>query len=113
MRISEILEKAADALDARGWIQGDYGVFEAPDKTQCAMCAYGALYAVTNGTGNPFDATGEGDEAAAFLASHDLIPEGADGGRYLPTWNDYVAETKEDVTAVLRKGAELAKEQGR
>jgi hypothetical protein len=104
LKISEILEKAADALDERGWIQGDYGVYD-QDWTTCAMCAYGALYAVSNETGSPYLSTSEGDLAGAWLWDSDLVPAG------LVNFNDDVAKTKEEVTGLFRSAAAKAKEE--
>lgn len=116
LKISEILEQAADALDARGWIRGDYGAASSWSgaSKSCAMCAMGALYAVVDGLGSPWSFDPDADRVAKWLGEEGLIEEDPTGNRCdLVYFNDQVAKTREDVTAVLRKGAELAKEQGR
>lgn len=106
MKISEILEKAADALDERGWIQQSYGaIWDSPD---CAVCAFGAIRAIASGTGDPYQSSDQAEEVYDYVGTAGLLPEGVNG---LVTFNDDVATTKEEVTGLLRSAAAKAKEE--
>lgn len=99
MLVSEVLEKAAEILDAPGaWTQGSYGIGyggDLPGGYRC-LCAYGAIRQI--------DPTSSYD-AINFMS--DLL------GMSVPSWNDARKRTQSEVVAKLREAARLAREQGK
>lgn len=108
MKTSEILAKAADLIEQRGWNQGWY-------VNDCGgLCATGAMFAAVGmepvaesqlgaGSGSAWgefaesrydDATRAWDRFAAYL-----------GVQHAPSWNDEHERTKEEVVAKLREAA--------
>lgn len=103
--IADVLDKAADHIDAVGWMQGRlYDDAQADAGTpvdQCRVCLIGAMYAALQ-DGNPrfgFITTASQRAAAAEGALEDHL----DGP--VITWNDDPNRTKDEVTAALRTTA--------
>jgi hypothetical protein len=99
-----ILRKAADLIDKHGWTTG---ILVNPDGQRCAM---GAIYAA-----DPF----AGDDGVWSLADYMHAnyerfkvprPEGDDvsSSATITTWNDFVAQTAEEVISALRDAATWA-----
>lgn len=105
MRVDEVLDGAADALDEIGWGQGNW----LNPETGC-MCLDGALeYAVTG------DARAASDKASdAFMAIAEYMHARRD--RFVLSspvlWNDTPGRTKEEVTALLREVAAHVRSEG-
>jgi hypothetical protein len=93
----EILMKAADVIDQRGWFQG---LSEDPNGT--AVCAMGALCVAV---ALPPDANCWGfgdDDLCAANAAADRFENWVEGDLSITEWNDTVAESAEQVTTALR-----------
>lgn len=97
MTTPEILTKAADVIDERGWYQGHY-----TDPDGRALCLVGAISVAA---GLAPDAIGNGsgtDDLHAALAAFEIWLS-PDMGPV--DWNDEVAEDAAEVTGKLRECA--------
>lgn len=116
MKESEILEKAADVINERGWTQG-----REVDRTG-AVCLRGALRMAAGATidlkwygadgVHPFMTGPEHPRPSEYtraiervmgLLEHEVI-------NLMPAWNDEQGRTKDEVITVLQHAAKLAKE---
>lgn len=97
METADILEKAAEVLDARGWCQGHY------QDDQGQLCAVGAIRVATWGT-----ARWDHSNAVEYLASrmaqeamsaHLGVEDIAVG------WNDRPGRTKDEVIDTFKHAA--------
>ena len=110
--IADVLDKAADHIDAVGWYQGylydGTQADEGTPKTECRACVVGAInFAVYGSLTCPQDATGA-QVALAYAAEDRLLDhiQAESGDRNsIPGWNDYPNTTADDVTAALRAAA--------
>lgn len=98
MKISTILEKAAERLDTHGWRQGLNGEIPGPN------CALGAIRLLE--TGDPYGT----DSDAAMFANRWLCEH---ANVVVTTFNDTISRTKEEVQDVLIALAAEAREQGK
>jgi hypothetical protein len=110
MDIPQILDKAADVIETRGWHQGGY-VPENSDPFTAPCCVAGAIYVAAGLLPNGYPPSGSrhadpvGDTVWARRAFSRFLGNDAIG------WNDDVAETPEQVITALREcAAELSKE---
>lgn len=132
MSVSETLSKAADLIEAHGWVQFKERTYDG------RMCLRGAValaagvkqwrqiieaeesesweYSVPFGTGVSFDPGGAETftKATRALLEHNpalsnLRQEGHPGG-FLEDWNDAPGRTKEEVVQMLRATAELTRQ---
>jgi hypothetical protein len=94
---AEILNKAADVIDERGWTQGEY--------ENCAggVCARGAIF-VAVGL-NPLAAAFGSDSAACSDAEYTSVRFRNWLGVMISGWNDDSGRTPEQVTSALRECA--------
>lgn len=117
---SEVLDLAADDIQANGWAQGPQGM--AVDGPHCILGAIGSVLEVTayatnlpfasdmNHVGFAYDMHEVG-KTEAGLAMIDYLPtpdwemEGLPGYSLVYRWNDRGTRTAEDVIAVLRAAA--------
>jgi hypothetical protein len=102
---SEILTRAADLIEQRGWNQGWY-------VNACGgLCARGAIYAAAGH--EPLFLDVNGDWFAPVMNDRDVdrAERFLDGfvGVHAASWNDTVARSAADVTAALRGAAEAAR----
>ncbi len=112
MNTSEVLNRAADLIEERGWVRGEgwpgQEVYGGADNTQ--LCLEGAIMAAL---GIDMTATlgGELRECLAYQAVHRHLE--LDPMRRLYTWNDHPSRTAGEVVEVLRAAAviEAAREQ--
>ncbi len=105
MKTSEVLRKAAEFIETRGWYQGWYGrdasgqlisgSFSPPQDMSCA-CLLGVL-AWASRVSPQYVATTE-----AYRYVKQLVPVS------VLEWNDDVDRTKEEVIALLHRAAEVA-----
>ncbi len=112
MRTSEVLDRAADLIEERGWTQGGGGWF--PESLPCdaPLCAEGALKAACVEA-----AALEGGHYTDFHYGRDWMKTGEQTGalravrNYLDdaspvfAWNDEPGRTGPEVIAVLRAAA--------
>lgn len=90
---ADLLNCAADLIEAHGWVQGSFGSSEG------GFCALGAIRHVVAAT------LGGGVEAAsAFNDTRSVLMKHI-GARSVVNWNDDFARTKDDVVATLRGAA--------
>lgn len=116
MLTSEILDKAADVIEQRGWWRGAYKQPGADVRT-CPVCVLGAINVVTGSQPDAesgFKVPCSASAAANALAEHlELRPDGdlIDAlGNY---WNDHEAEDAAQVIRDLRSAAASEREAGR
>jgi hypothetical protein len=102
LSVADVLERAADKLEAPGaWLQGEAaesaeGFTVLPKSTDAACwCAMGAVWAVT-----PDNETGR--------AARDVLA-GLVGTPLVSSWNDAMGRTQSEVVAALRRAATLAR----
>lgn len=120
MKTSEILDKAADVIEQRGWWRGDYrpglaelkrlGVTEAA----CPVCLLGGLnVAVGNSPSEPIyrESNPDAFAAARALADHLGVPITTSATSLGDDWNDQ--QTAEEVVRELRAAAASEREAGR
>ena len=108
MTISDVLSRAADAIQERGHCKGNF--VDAAGN----LCVAGALYLAAGlpvvGIAKPRDgwdaakSYADADEAAAAFRRY--------VGSSVYTWNDQPERTKEEVVAALRAAAEQHRQQG-
>lgn len=115
---SEVLNRAADLIEERGWAQGGGWFYGGDEYATSPLCLEGGIMAAL---GLHFD-TGETDdfeECPAYVAVRSYLGAacrnavlGVEDAR-LWAWNDTVAESGEQVIATLRAVAviEAAREQ--
>lgn len=108
MNTADILDKAADLIEERGWHQGDY-----VGPTGC-LCPYGAMYLAVGitpaGRGNTNDWPGwTPDRGGPFLDAARWLARYL-RGRAVSVWNDAEGRTKEEVVSTLRAAAQAARE---
>lgn len=105
MSVAEILDKAADLIEANGHWKGEAtpGHVSVTDEAQQAIlagapcCTVGAIYAAA--------ADGEFErETAAYLAFRDWLDCRGLGGMVL--WNDAPERTQQEVVTALREAVE-------
>lgn len=98
MTPAQVLSKAADILQERGWTQGIY-----EDADGC-LCLDGALrYAVAGAVGS-FTST---DRYHEYVAASQAL-EAVIGTRNVIRWNDSSVRTQASVVRALRAAAERA-----
>lgn len=124
MKTSNILDKAADEIERRGWHQG--GFISEPNNggmATCKVCALGAiiLAAGERPSGLILALRGRAVDAAATLAKHLALQVDSDeifehqgliqavGNE----WNDNAAQTAEQVIDALRDAAAAERSAGR
>lgn len=94
--VADVLDRAADEIEARGWHQGDW----IEDDTGC-VCAEGALYFAG---------------ASAKLVAVSISPTGKlfrdHIGESIVDWNDAPERTQAEVVAALRSAATAARAGG-
>lgn len=102
MNIAEVLTRAADVIDERGWCQGEAW---APGGQ---VCAHGAIWEALGIDRIDYD-QGELTTGArpVFGAACDAIRRHIGPGRSVTGWNDEPGRTKDDVTAALRAAAKV------
>lgn len=116
--VSEILDKAADIIETRGWWQGTY-MMPGGNPANCPVCLLGAINVATGLAPNiegAFREDGPASTAARALAEHmGLNNPNGDGLVDLlgNEWNDREAESPEQVIAELRAAAQAEREAGR
>ena len=97
MNVSDYLNKAADIIEEKGWIQGDF-------ETEDGVCVNRAITLVTwSDRGRPMDIELSDQVRRAlreYLSSAPLS---------LYKWNDKPGRTKEEVLAALRGAAEATR----
>jgi hypothetical protein len=115
MDTPEILTKAAEVIETRGWHKGDFYDPEAHfDRglplEQCGVCVRGALNVAAGfepiGDGYGDDARDDAIDALAFHLGYDPdAHEGEDAAYFVTTWNDHFERVKGDVLTALRECA--------
>lgn len=128
MKPSEILDKAQDEIRERGWYQGDYVSNETG-----GVCALGAIRCAVDGEFVEFDDTFDRycldeavfhhlDDSAEVCAADayamravpaDVRNDFGSELRFVPSFNDMPTTSVEDVLLMLKRGAELAREDGK
>lgn len=113
LTVPEVLRRAAEVIEYRGWYQGS---FQDPvgDRENCAVCALGALHVAVGASPAGWIMSQEQrdllDEAERAVKK--LIPAPPTGYEAVPIWNDTVAKSASEVTAVLRQAADMAEADG-
>lgn len=94
--VAEILERAAQILEERGWTQGRYGADSIDIITAGPHCAIGAI------------ATAYGDSDKYLRSEAELVLAEFLGLEYgdVEPWNDEEGRTAGEVIAALRAAAE-------
>ena len=116
MLTSEILDKAADVIEQRGWWRGAYRQPGADVRT-CPVCVLGALNVATGSAPDAesnFKVPCAVSAAANALARH--LGLGTDDeliDALGNDWNDHTAESIDDVVSDLRAAAASEREAGR
>jgi hypothetical protein len=120
MTAAEILQKAADVIDQRGWHQGDAYDHSAlrtgTTLDACPVCTLGAINVVVNGDPAGWGVHGGiADQAAQAFAAHLGMATNFDPNSehsvtgVVGNWNDAPGRTATEVTTALREcAAELA-----
>lgn len=103
MKSSEVLRKAQGELKRRGWHQGRLGS-DKERRKDCPVCAWGALNAAV--TGDPWD---YGDDAGGNGGTWDIAEAVSTA---LDDWNDFVAQSVEEVLDRFEEAAVLAERNG-
>lgn len=111
---ADLLDKAAQIIEANGWLQDDYYDFTESQVMQkqpkeCRVCAYGALNIAATGAPSPHAVDEEVDvvEDAADAVTSVLGIEGLD----LAAWNDVPGRTAQEVIDGMRTTAAALREQ--
>lgn len=102
---ADILDKAANHIDAVGWFQGAlYNDFADPAKplVTCQVCAIGAINMALHGTPQFPLTVPQGEPGAHEVA--DLMRSRIDGAE-VSEWNDAEGRTQAEVTALMRETA--------
>lgn len=103
--IADILDRAAAHIELVGWVQGVlYDDFTDPGVplTECRVCAIGAINVALYGSPR-FPMGADLDELMAHDVA-DFVRPNIDGAE-LADWNDFHAQSKDEVTALLRTTA--------
>lgn len=102
MTPSEILLKAADLIEQKGWTQGAYarsGEFEVSSlhREATCYCTIGAIICATGEARMLGRGVVDGTKARLFamIGDHDIV-----------SWNDTPGRTKEEVVEALRRAAQ-------
>jgi len=112
---SEVLDLAADKIQEHGWGQG----VESWAGGGGGLCLEGGIAAAMGLSIDPMRGHGLGELTLcpAYIAVHEYLAEALADAEYQEPWfwNDRIAESVEDVIAVLRSAAaiERVKESGR
>jgi len=119
VKISEVLDGAADVVERNGWIKGQW--YDEPEMPRspllCKVCALGAIN-VAGGQRPDKPLDGEQRGAALALARHlgftDATIDDFGVVRLVgETWNDTIARSDDEVIAELRATAAAEREAGR
>jgi hypothetical protein len=121
MKNSEILSKAADVIDERGWVR--CAMFASQDYA-AACCADGGLWVAVNvDPREPLDSANNPAVELAYDAEDALaaLLAGCPPEQFYPmtsfevitSWNDDPERTKDQVIAKLREAAQAEAEAGR
>lgn len=97
MNVSEVAEKAIDAINTYGWTQGDYG------STECGFCYLGAI---EHALGVEDKEWGELTDDEKSLYSWFTDKTFGIVGSNAAYWNDRPERTKEEVIDLISKVAE-------
>ena len=107
MNDAEVLRKAAEEIRTRGWHQGEYIASDSD-----AVCALGALRIATWGTVYPMGPEGYGQYVRCAGKLREVLaeqfPEHAETNSaqlYVPTINDEVCESADEMIGYLEKAA--------
>lgn len=105
METAEILNKAADVIEERGWYQG---LSQDPDGT--GVCALGAICVAVGLDPHALAELGEGDDAAARagVEAADALEDWLGLDLPVTQWNDEYVDTAEQVVTALREAAKAA-----
>lgn len=100
--IPDILMKAAEVIETRGWHQGYY-MPAGTSRATCPVCVLGAInvaagYPPDGSPDERTDVAGPAEDATKALIEHL-------GGLHADTWNDALGRTAEQVTTALRECA--------
>lgn len=105
MNTSDILNKAADLIEQRGWRRSEWGL----DSDTAPLCVEGAICAAM-GLTNHGEIDRQSCPAYVAVKTHlgarcrnDVVPDAADAEVW--AWNDTVAESAAEVIEVLRATA--------
>lgn len=120
---SEILDKAADQIDRRGWVQDDWWEADTPTHwTDCKVCAGGGINAAA-GWAPDFDGYdrlgAEHPAARAVIAFADRVAPDRESPAVdwamalIIRWNDEEGRTATEVVRELRAVAASEREAGR
>ncbi len=108
--IANILERAAELIETKGWTQGSYvrygngeEVGDTDYDAEC-FCISGALSHASKK--KDFDMM-----CKAYYFLTDIICKTRNSTKCLEKWNDDPARTKEEVIAFLKSAAELARKE--
>jgi len=91
MNVSEVLNKAADLIEEKGWVQEAFS-------NRYGYCAIGAIRECIWGKDVPSNSPELWDGAIERLVK--TVREA-----HIPSWNDAEGRTKEEVIAKLREAA--------
>lgn len=114
MRISEVLDKAADAIQERGWEKGGGWHDPRPEHAGRPVCLEGAIQAASGmriyGTSPNWRKVFKGCDAYQAMGAYLELDLSCQD---LYDWNDFSARTQDQVIEVLRAAAavERAKEE--
>lgn len=103
MRTPELLEKAADILEERGWFRGGY-----QDPHGSAVCLIGALSIAAGLPANALGTWDKDNDPDAIARVHfaiEAFERDLDTEVDVSDWNDELAETALEVTTTLREVA--------
>lgn len=111
MNTAEILNKAADVIEERGWHKGDFVSSVGFDGSGC-VCVLGAINVAVGEVPYAVFEIGDRDErtdAARVLAEYlGLVLRDGDVTEVGDRWNDAEGRTKDEVVAALREAARKA-----
>lgn len=103
-KAGRVIRKAAQVLADRNWIQGKIGY---PDY---GMCAVGVINFAIVGDTAGYDTNNTDRLRLVNIATRHfsswLKEIGANGGGYIPSWNDTKGRTKEEVILYMNKFAD-------
>ena len=95
MKPSEVLARAVEVIETKGWHQGDF------DNDEGCVCVWGAINIAMGGCASDAGCVGDGDESALhFLGT---VLQGNEN-KYLSSvvdFNDAPGRTQEEVVAML------------
>ncbi len=108
--IPEILSKAANVIDERGWHQGSLA--GPGDPETCSLCGLGAIYVAADDVVTGLTGVHAADQFADWLHINGYAPPSDSDNPIdvIGSWNDQLDMTAVKVTTALRDcAAELAK----